>query len=398
MILSRKAQNIGASLTLALTAKAGELKKEGIDVVSFGVGEPDFNTPKNIIEAATRAMEEGKTKYTATSGIVELKEAIAKKLHDDNGLNYGTKNIIISTGAKQSLANVFMAILNPGDEVIIPVPYWVSYPELVKLSDGVPVFIETKKENDFKVTYDELKSVLSENTKAIVINSPNNPTGTVYSKEDLEVIAKFAEENDLIIISDEIYEKLIYGKEEHISIASLSDEDAFKRTVVINGFSKAYAMTGWRIGYAACYNEELIKVMNNVQSHMTSNTNSIAQFAALEALNGDQETIKNMVKEFSLRRELMIELISGIEELTFIEPKGAFYVMIDVSEVLKKANIKGSMEFANLLLKEENVVVIPGIAFGEDNFIRLSYATSKEEIIKGLKRIKEFVNKLMNRD
>lgn len=397
MILSRKAQNIGASLTLALTAKAGELKKEGIDVVSFGVGEPDFNTPKNIIEAATRAMEEGKTKYTVTSGIVELKEAIARKLHDDNGLNYGTKNIIISTGAKQSLANVFMAILNPGDEVIIPVPYWVSYPELVKLSDGVPVFIETKKENDFKVTYDELKSVLSENTKAIVINSPNNPTGTVYSKKDLEVIAKFAKENDLIIISDEIYEKLIYGKEEHISIAS-SSEDAFKRTVVINGFSKAYAMTGWRIGYAACYNEELIKVMNNVQSHMTSNTNSIAQFAALEALNGDQETIKNMVKEFSLRRELMIELISEIEDLTFIEPKGAFYVMIDVSKVLKKANIKGSMEFANLLLKEENVVVIPGIAFGEDNFIRLSYATSKEEIIKGLKRIKEFVNKLMNRD
>ncbi|EIW6613113.1 pyridoxal phosphate-dependent aminotransferase [Clostridium perfringens] len=397
MILSRKAQNIGASLTLALTAKAGELKKEGIDVVSFGVGEPDFNTPKNIIEAATRAMEEGKTKYTATSGIVELKEAIAKKLHDDNGLNYGTKNIIISTGAKQSLANVFMAILNPGDEVIIPVPYWVSYPELVKLSDGVPVFIETKKENDFKVTYDELKSVLSENTKAIVINSPNNPTGTVYSKKDLEVITKFAEENDLIIISDEIYEKLIYGKEKHISIASLS-EDAFKRTVVINGFSKAYAMTGWRIGYAACYDEELIKVMNNVQSHMTSNTNSIAQFAALEALNGDQETIKNMVKEFSLRRELMIELISGIEDLTFIEPKGAFYVMIDVSKVLKKANIKGSMEFANLLLKEENVVVIPGIAFGEDNFIRLSYATSKEEIIKGLKRIKKFVNKFMNRD
>lgn len=397
MILSRKAQNIGASLTLALTAKAGELKKEGIDVVSFGVGEPDFNTPKNIIEAATRAMEEGNTKYTATSGIVELKEVIAKKLHDDNGLNYGTKNIIISTGAKQSLANVFMAILNPGDEVIIPVPYWVSYPELVKLSDGVPVFIETKKENDFKVTYDELKSVLSKNTKAIVINSPNNPTGTVYSKKDLEVIAKFAEENDLIIISDEIYEKLIYGKEEHISIASLS-EDTFKRTVVINGFSKAYAMTGWRIGYAACYNEELIKVMNNVQSHMTSNTNSIAQFAALEALNGDQETIKNMVKEFSLRRELMIELISEIEDLTFIEPKGAFYVMIDVSKVLKKANIKGSMEFANLLLKEENVVVIPGIAFGEDNFIRLSYATSKEEIIKGLKRIKEFVNKLMNRD
>lgn len=397
MILSRKAQGIGASLTLALTAKAGELKKEGIDVVSFGVGEPDFNTPKNIIEAATRAMKEGKTKYTATSGIVELKEAIAKKLYNENKLSYEVKNIIVSTGAKQSLANVFMAILNPGDEVIIPVPYWVSYPELVKLSDGVPVFIETKKENDFKVTYDELKSVLSDKTKAIVLNSPNNPTGTVYSKKDLETIAKFAEENDIIIISDEIYEKLIYGKEEHISIASLN-EDAFKRTIVINGFSKAYAMTGWRIGYAACYNEELVKVMNNIQSHITSNTNSIAQFAALEALTGEQGTIEEMVKEFSSRRDLMIDIISDIDELTFIEPKGAFYVMIDISKVLEKGNIQGSMEFANLLLKEENVVVIPGIAFGEDNFIRLSYATSKEEIIKGLNRIKKFVNKIMNRD
>ena len=397
MILSRKAQGIGASLTLALTAKAGELKKEGIDVVSFGVGEPDFNTPKNIIEAATRAMKEGKTKYTATSGIVELKEAIAKKLYNENKLSYEVKNIIVSTGAKQSLANVFMAILNPGDEVVIPVPYWVSYPELVKLSDGVPVFIETKKENDFKVTYDELKSVLSDKTKAIVLNSPNNPTGTVYSKKDLETIAKFAEENDLIIISDEIYEKLIYGKEEHISIASLN-EDAFKRTIVINGFSKAYAMTGWRIGYAACYNEELVKVMNNIQSHITSNTNSIAQFAALEALTGEQGTIEEMVKEFSSRRDLMIDIISDIDELTFIEPKGAFYVMIDISKVLEKGNIQGSMEFANLLLKEENVVVIPGIAFGEDNFIRLSYATSKEEIIKGLNRIKKFVNKIMNRD
>lgn len=397
MILSRKAQDIGASLTLALTAKAGELKKEGVDVVSFGVGEPDFNTPKNIIEAAIKAMKEGKTKYTATSGIVELKEAIAKKLYNENKLSYEVKNIIVSTGAKQSLANVFMAILNPGDEVIIPVPYWVSYPELVKLSDGVPVFIETKKENDFKVTYDELKSVLSDKTKAIVLNSPNNPTGTVYSKKDLETIAKFAEENDLIIISDEIYEKLIYGKEEHISIASLN-EDAFKRTIVINGFSKAYAMTGWRIGYAACYNEELVKVMNNIQSHITSNTNSIAQFAALEALTGEQGTIEEMVKEFSSRRDLMIDIISDIDELTFIEPKGAFYVMIDISKVLEKGNIQGSMEFANLLLKEENVVVIPGIAFGEDNFIRLSYATSKEEIIKGLNRIKKFVNKIMNRD
>ncbi|MGG5462289.1 pyridoxal phosphate-dependent aminotransferase [Clostridium sp. B9] len=397
MILSKKAQGIGASLTLALTAKAGELRKQGIDVVSFGVGEPDFNTPQNIIDAANKAMIEGKTKYTATSGIAELKEAIAKKLYDDNGLKYESKNIIVSTGAKQSLANVFMAILNPGDEVIIPVPYWVSYPELVKLNDGVPVFIETKKENDFKVTYDELKSVASEKTKALVLNTPNNPTGTVYSKEDLEEIAKFAKEHDIILISDEIYEKLIYGDEEHISIASLS-EDAFRRTVVINGFSKAYAMTGWRVGYAACYNEELIKVMNNIQSHMTSNTNSIAQFAALEALTGEQETLKDMVKEFCSRRELMINIISKIEGLSFISPKGAFYVMVDISRVLEKGNMEGSMEFADLLLKEEGVVVIPGIAFGEDRFIRLSYATSNAEIVKGLGKIGDFVNKIMNRN
>ena len=397
MILSRKAQNIGASLTLALTAKAGELKKEGIDVVSFGVGEPDFNTPKNIIEAATRAMEEGKTKYTATSGIVELKEAIARKLHDDNGLNYGTKNIIISTGAKQSLANVFMAILNPGDEVIIPVPYWVSYPELVKLSDGIPIFIETKKENDFKVTYDELKSVLSENTKAIVINSPNNPTGTVYSKKDLEVIAKFAKENDLIIISDEIYEKLIYGKEEHISIASLS-EDAFKRTVVINGFSKAYAMTGWRIGYAACYDEELIKVMNNVQSHMTSNVNTIAQYAAIEALNGPIEDLNTMVKEFERRRNFMVDRLSKIDGVSIIKPSGAFYIMVNISSyfntTFKGEEIKNSLDFSRVLLDEEKVAVIPGAGFGLDEYIRLSYATSMDIIETGIDRIAMFINKI----
>lgn len=395
MILSKKAEKIGASLTLALTAKAGELKKQGLDVVSFGVGEPDFNTPNNIIEAATKAMIEGKTKYTPASGIFELKDAICRKLYIDNGLKYNSSNIVISTGAKQSLANVFMAILNPGDEVIVPVPYWVSYPELIKLCDGVPVFIETKKENDFKVTYEELNKVLTSKTKAIVLNTPNNPTGTVYSKEDLEEIAKFAKEHDIIIISDEIYEKLIYGEEEHVSIASLS-EDAFNRTIVINGFSKAYAMTGWRIGYAASSNENLVKIISNVQSHMTSNPNSIAQYAALEALIGEQETVNNMVEEFSLRRELMIKLINEIEEVSFINPKGAFYVMIDLSKVLEKGNISGSMEFANLLLKEEKVVVIPGIAFGEDNFIRLSYATSKDEILRGLERIKNFIEKIVN--
>lgn len=396
MILSEKAEQIGASLTLALTAKAGELKKQGLDVVSFGVGEPDFNTPNNIIEAATKAMTDGKTKYTSTSGIVELKEAISKKLYKDNDLKYDKTNIVVSTGAKQSLANVFMSILNPGDEVIIPTPYWVSYPELIKLCDGVPVFVETKKENDFKVTYEELSNIVNSKTKAIVLNTPNNPTGIVYSKEDLEEIARFAKENDIIIISDEIYEKLIYGKEKHVSIASLN-EDAFNRTIVINGFSKAYAMTGWRIGYAASSNEKLVKIMTNIQSHMTSNPNSIAQYAALEALMGEQDTLNNMVKEFALRREFMIELIKDIDEVSFINPKGAFYIMVDISKVLMRGNLSGSMEFANLLLKEEKVVVIPGIAFGEDNFIRLSYATSKEEISKGLERIKDFVEKIINK-
>lgn len=397
MDLSNKAKQINSSITLEITAKAKELKEDGINVVSFGAGEPDFNTPDNIIKAAIKAMNEGKTKYTPASGILELRKAICKKFKDDNNLEYKPNQIVVSTGAKQSLANAFMAILNKGDEVIIPVPYWVSYPELVKLADGVPVLVKTKKENDYKYSIEELRKVVSSKTKAILINSPNNPTGSIYSKEDLLEIASFAKENDLIIISDEIYEKLIYDNEKHISIASLS-KDAYERTIVINGLSKSYAMTGWRVGYSAC-SEEIAKLMGNIQSHVTSNINSISQYSAIEALEGPQDSIKFMIVEFERRRNYMIDRIEKVNGLSFIKAKGAFYIMVDVSNFYGKS-IKGniienSLDFSKSILKEENLAVIPGIAFGLDNYIRLSYATSMEIIEEGLNRLESYLKNLV---
>lgn len=396
MNYSKKAMNITPSITLAITAKAKELKGAGVDVVSFGAGEPDFNTPKNIMDAAIKSMEEGKTKYTPTSGIIELREAICKKLKEDNKLCYNSNQIIVSTGAKQCLADAFMAILNPGDEVIVPIPYWVSYPELIKLADGVPVFVEGKEENDYKYTLESLNKVVNGNTKAIIINSPNNPTGTVYSIEELKEIAEFAKKHDLIIISDEIYEKLIYDGKKHVSVASIS-EDAYNRTIVINGFSKSYAMTGWRLGYAAG-NAEVIKLMTSVQSHVTSNTNSIAQYAGVEALNGPKDEIEKMVKKFEERRNLMIDRIKNITGLSVIRPEGAFYVMINLENYLGKSIneniINNSVDFSRELLEHEKVAVIPGAAFGLDKYIRLSYATSEELILKGVDRIESFLNKL----
>ena len=396
MNYSKKAMNITPSITLAITAKAKELKGAGVDVVSFGAGEPDFNTPKNIMDAAIKSMEEGKTKYTPTSGIIELREAICKKLKEDNNLSYNSNQIIVSTGAKQCLADAFMAILNPGDEVIVPIPYWVSYPELIKLADGVPVFVEGKEENDYKYTLESLNKVVNDNTKAIIINSPNNPTGTVYSIDELKEIAEFAQKHDLIIISDEIYEKLLYDGKKHVSVASLS-EDAYNRTIVINGFSKSYAMTGWRLGYAAG-NAEVIKLMTSVQSHVTSNTNSIAQYAGVEALNGPKDEIEKMVKKFEERRNLMIDRIKSITGLSIIRPEGAFYVMINLENYLGKSInenvINNSVDFSRELLEHEKVAVIPGSAFGLDKYIRLSYATSEELILKGLDRIESFLNKL----
>lgn len=396
MKLSKKAEAISPSITLAITAKAKELKESGVDVISFGAGEPDFNTPSNIIEAAYKAMKEGKTKYTATSGIKELKEEICKKFLRDNGLKYDLDQIIVCIGAKQCLADAFMAILNEGDEVIIPTPYWVSYPELVKIAGGVPVFMEGSIKNHFKYEIEKLENIVTSKTKAIIINSPNNPTGTIYNKEELLELAKFAENHNLIIIADEIYEKLIYDGERHISIASLTDY-AYNNTIVINGLSKAAAMTGWRIGYAAA-NKEIIKLMTSIQSHMTSNTNSITQYAAIEALSNTEDSLNKMVKEFDNRRKYMIKRLDSIKGINYILPKGAFYIMVNVSGVYGKSineeKITDSLSFSKELLKEENVAVIPGIGFGLDDYIRLSYATSMENIENGIDRIEKFLNKL----
>jgi aspartate aminotransferase len=397
MIFSSKAEQISSSITLAIDAKAKKMKAEGIDVIGFGAGEPDFNTPENIQYAAIGAIKEGRTKYTAASGIKELKDAIAEKFSKDNNLNYLPSQIIVSTGAKQCLANAFQAILNPNDEVIIAVPYWVSYPELVKLADGVPVFVNTAEENGFKYTIELLKNAVTSRSKAIIINSPSNPTGAVYSEEELISIAEFCRENDLIIISDEIYEKLIYDDEKHISIANLS-KDAYDRTIVINGMSKSYAMTGWRIGYAASGSEKIIKLMSNIQSHMTSNPNSIAQYASVEALKGSQDTIEYMINEFKNRRDYMVERINKMPHVSCIKPNGAFYVMVNVSKVLDKhynnKPLANSLRLSELLLENEKVAVIPGSAFGVDNYIRLSYATSIKNIEVGLDRIEHFLNNL----
>ena len=396
MKLSKKAEDISPSITLAITAKAKELKESGVDVISFGAGEPDFNTPSNIIEAAYRAMKEGKTKYTATSGIKELKEEICKKFLRDNGLKYDLDQIIVCTGAKQCLADAFMAILNEGDEVIIPTPYWVSYPELVKIAGGVPVFMEGSIKNHFKYEIEKLENIVTSKTKAIIINSPNNPTGTIYNKEELLELAKFAENHNLVIIADEIYEKLIYDGEEHISIASLTDY-AYNNTIVINGLSKAAAMTGWRIGYAAA-NKDIIKLMTSIQSHMTSNTNSITQYAAIEALSNTEDSLNKMVKEFDNRRKYMIDRLNCIKGINYILPKGAFYIMVNVSGFYDKSingeKIIDSLSFSKELLNEENVAVIPGIGFGLDEYIRLSYATSMKNIENGIDRIEKFLNKL----
>ncbi|WP_026888229.1 pyridoxal phosphate-dependent aminotransferase [Clostridium beijerinckii] len=396
MQLSKKAGNITPSITLAITAKANELKSQGVDVVSFGAGEPDFNTPENIIQAAIKAMYDGKTKYTPAGGLLELKTTICSKFKKDNNLDYKPNQIIISTGAKQCLANVFMATLNPGDEVLIPVPYWVSYPELVKLADGVPVFVETLKENNYKYTVADLEKALTSKTKALLLNSPNNPTGTIYHEEELLEIASFAKEHDLLIISDEIYEKLIYDGEKHISIAALN-EDAYERTIVINGVSKTYAMTGWRLGYAAA-SESITKLMTSIQSHMTSNVNTIAQYAAIEALNGPIEDLNNMIKEFENRRNFMIYKLEKLNEISIIKPNGAFYIMVNISSYLnttfKDQTINNSVDFAKVLLEEEKVAVIPGAGFGLDDYIRLSYATSMDIIETGIDRISTFLSKI----
>lgn len=392
--LSKRALGISPSLTLEITAKAQEMRKNGIDIIGFGAGEPDFDTPENIQKAGIEAIKTGKTRYTAASGIPELKSAICEKFKIDNNLDYDNSNILISSGAKHSIFNAFYALLNPGDEVIVPVPYWVSYPEFVKVVGGEPILVQTKEDNGFKYTKELLEKAITKNTKVIILNSPSNPTGTVYSKDELEMIAKIAVENNIFVISDEIYEKLVYDGEKHISIASLND-DIKKLTIVINGMSKAYAMTGWRIGYAAA-DSEIVKVMSNVQSHTTSNASSISQYASVEGLRGDQSLICNMIKKFDERRVYMADRVNEINYLSCRMPKGAFYVMANISKAKGKTirgrKIKDSLDFTSLLLEEAEVAVVPGIAFGDDDYIRLSYATSMDKIKEGLDRIERVLS------
>lgn len=389
MEYSKKYSAIEPSITLAISAKEKKMKSEGIDIIGFSVGEPDFQTPLNIRNRAIQAIENDPIGYTAADGMPDLKKSIIKKLKEDNNLDYQSNQIVVSNGAKHSLHNAIEAITNPEDEIIVPSPYWVSYIELINMSGAKPVIIEGKEENEFKITAKQISDVITDKTKAIILNSPSNPTGAVYTKEELLEIAEVAVKNDLIVISDEIYEKLIYDGD-HISIASFSDEIK-ERTIVINGMSKAYAMTGWRIGYCAA-NKEISSIMSNMQSHATSNPNTIAQYASIEALEGDKSSIEEMKKEFNIRRDLMVSIVNDISLLSCQKPKGAFYVMVNISNTIGKTikgiKINGSMDFANLLLEDARVAVVPGIAFGVDSYVRLSYATSQEKIKEGLERIK----------
>ncbi|MBT9143064.1 MAG: Aspartate aminotransferase [Dehalococcoidia bacterium] len=392
-MLSKKALSITPSPTLAIDAKAKQMRSEGIDVIGFGAGEPDFDTPDHIKEAAIEAINGGFTKYTPVAGSLDLQQAICRKLLDDHGLSYQPAEIVVSNGAKHSLNNVFAALLNAGDQVIIPAPYWVSYSEIVKLNDGVPIIVQTQKKNNFKLTRQELIGALTEKTKAILINSPNNPTGQVYTRDELETVADVAVSHNLFVISDEIYEKLIYGDFAHVSIASLN-EKIKDLTIVVNGVSKTYSMTGWRIGYTAS-RKEIAQIMSNVQSHTTSNPNSIAQKAALAAITGSQHCVAEMMTAFAKRRDYLIQQIASIPGLSCIEPAGAFYVLMDTSGVLgryfKDKQLIDSADFAELLLEHFQVAVVPGISFAAPTYVRLSYTISMEQLQKGMDRIASFV-------
>ncbi len=392
MNLSAKNMAISPSPTLSIDAKFKEMKANGENVVGFGCGEPDFDTPQYIKDAAIKAINEGFTKYTPAAGTLELRKAIAEKFKKDNGLEYEAKNIVVSNGAKHSLVNAFSAILNQGDEVIVPAPFWVSYPEMIKMADGVPAILNTTEENGFKFKAQDLEKAINAKTKAVVLNSPSNPTGMVYTKEELEEIADVCVKHNIIVIADEIYEKLIY-EGEHISIASLNDKIK-DLTITVNGVSKSYAMTGWRIGYTAA-NDEISKIMANIQSHAASNPNSIAQAATLAALTGPQDEVEKMRKVFKERRDYMVERINSIEGVSCLKPQGAFYIMMNIEKLIGKTiagvEITGSDAFAESFLNNAKVALVPGKGFGADKFLRWSYATSMENIKEGLSRLEEFL-------
>jgi aspartate aminotransferase len=395
-MLSDRVKKIKPSATLAMDTKAKSMKAEGIDIVNFGVGEPDFDTPDNIKEAAIRAIRDGFTKYTPVGGIDPLKDAIAGKLLNDNGLEYSREEVIVSCGAKHSLYNIAQSLYGPGDEILIPSPYWVSYPDQVLLNDAVPVFVGTYEEDGFMLRPEALESKITKKTKALILNSPSNPTGSIYDRKTLEAIAEIAVRHNIYVISDEIYEKLVYDGLEHVSIASLGKEIK-DRTIVVNGLSKSHAMTGWRIGYAAGP-KELIKAMTNIQSQSTSNPASMSQKAAVEALTGPQHFTTRMREEFDKRRGFLVKGLNGIEGVRCLTPAGAFYAFPNVSALYGKKSvsrlISSSLDFALYLLEEANVALVHGEAFGDDKYIRISYATSMENIEKALTRIKEAVARL----
>lgn len=392
--VSERIKAIAPSMTLAISAKANELKAAGEKVINFGVGEPDFNTPAHIVDAAKDALDKGYTKYVAAAGLPALKKAICKKLKDDNGLDYEPLQIIVSNGAKHSIFNAIFAVINEGDEVLIPKPYWLTYPEVVKSCGGVPVFVMAKARHGYKVTAAQIENMITPHTKMLIFNSPCNPTGAVYTEKEIRDIADVCERYNLVVLADEIYEKLIYGGETHFSIANVSP-GLKERTIVINGVSKSYAMTGWRLGYLAAP-ANVAKAIASFQSHSTSNVNTMTQYAAIAALQGDDKPMKEMLKAFGRRREKMLEKLDEMKPLglDYVKPDGAFYVMLLCDNLYGKTyrgvKIRGSMDVADLLLMHEKVAATPGVCFGDDDAVRLSYALSTADMLEGLERIAAF--------
>ncbi|NLQ05047.1 pyridoxal phosphate-dependent aminotransferase [Cylindrospermopsis raciborskii] len=387
MKLAARVGQVTPSITLAITAKAKGMRTEGIDVCSFSAGEPDFDTPAHIIDAATKALKEGKTKYGPAAGEPKLREAIANKLKSDNGLDYKPENVLVTNGGKHSLYNLIMALIEPGDEVIIPAPYWLSYPEMVTLAGGRSVIVPTYADNGYKISVQQLKQAITSKTKLFVLNSPSNPTGMVYTLEEIRDLAQVIVEADIFVVSDEIYEKILYDGSQHVSIGSLGEE-IFSRTLISNGFAKGYSMTGWRLGYLAGP-LEIIKAATTIQGHSTSNVCTFAQYGAIAALEGSQDCVEEMRQAFAQRRQVMYDGINSIPGLTCARPNGAFYLFPDIS----KTGLR-SLEFCDALLESHQVAVIPGVAFGADNNIRLSYATDMTTIKKGVERLDKFVRSL----
>ncbi|KOP23296.1 aspartate aminotransferase [Hapalosiphon sp. MRB220] len=384
MKLAGRVSQVTPSITLAIAAKAKAMKGEGIDVCSFSTGEPDFDTPSHIKAAAQKALDEGKTKYGPAAGEPKLREAIARKLKNDNGLDYKAENVIVTNGGKHSLFNLMLATIESGDEVIIPVPYWLSYPEMVTLAGGVPVIVPTDASTGYKITPEQLRKSITSKTKLFILNSPSNPTGMVYTPEEIQALAEVVVEADIFVVSDEIYEKILYDGATHLSIGSLGEE-IFARTIVSNGFAKGYSMTGWRVGYLAGP-IDIIKATSTIQSHSTSNVCTFAQYGVIAALESSQDCVEQMRQAFAKRRQVMLERVNAIPGLTCPQPDGAFYLFPDIS----KTGLK-SLQFSDALLDEQQVAVIPGIAFGADDNIRLSYATDMTTIEKGMDRLEKFV-------